>query len=184
MVPMCWKRAETRRIYGQRNDQGKQAPVCLEMRTNAWEQHGKLSRARIMDDSFGHIECLEMGVVMIASREFLDDVGVFLDYRRNGCQREVYMFVCGWCACKGKVDMMVIATCDEGARLASRPGRHTGDDIVNDCAPILFSEQRCARPQAFFDSNCMNGHELELSLQPRANIAALSTAAIEMFHER
>ncbi len=143
MMSMCGKRAESRRIYGQGHDQGKQASVCLEIGANAWEQYRKFSSSRIVDDSFGHIECLEMGIMMIARGEFLDDLGVFLDDRRNGCPREVDLFADIWRFCKGEMDVVVVATGDEGARCARRPWRYTGNDIVDDRAPILFSEQRC-----------------------------------------
>ncbi len=92
-MSMTRKRAEARRIYGQGNDQGKQAPVCLEIRANARQEYRKFSCAGIVYDSFGHIERLETGVMKIARRELLDDVGVFLDDRCNGCPREVEVFV-------------------------------------------------------------------------------------------
>ena len=179
---MCRKRTEPRRVDGQGNDKRKQASVCLEIRANTWEQYGKFSSAGIMDDSFGHIERFEMSIVMIASGEFLDDVGVFLDHWRNGRVREVNVFVVVFRSiCKREMEVVVIATGNECARRTRRPGGYTGNDIVNDRTPILFSEQRGTRPQAFFDSNCMNGHELELSYLQSATIAVASPLAIEMW---
>jgi hypothetical protein len=111
-------RTETRRIYGQGNDQRKQAPICLEIRANAWQEHRKFSSACIVDDSFGHIECLEMGVMKTGPGNFLDDVGIFVDDRSNGCKREIYVFVRVWIACEGEADIVVIATCDQRAGFA------------------------------------------------------------------
>lgn len=118
MMSVCRKRAESRSIHGQGNDQRKQASVCLEIRANVGQKYRKFSSTRIMYDSFGHVESLEMGILKIATRELLDDIGVFLNDWRNGRAHDVDVFVCVWGAGKDEVDVNIVATRDEHARLA------------------------------------------------------------------
>lgn len=57
--------------------------------------------------------------------------------------------------------MMIVDSRNERAWFARRPGQRSRNDIVNDSAPILFSQHRRARPQVFFDTYGMHGHDGE-----------------------